>query len=62
MKLSEATDPANNPLTPGGGRFVAEPAADFAQAAIDKAAEARRKAVGDDDWPLIWRTRLEDAT
>ena len=60
MLLSEATDPTMNPyLVDGKGKFVAEPVVDFAQEAINKAREARKKAVGDDDWPLLWRVRPE---
>ena len=60
VPMDEATDEAFNPYSLNAkGRFVAEPVADFAQAAIDKAAEVRRKATGDDDWPLVWDVRLE---
>lgn len=60
--LSEATDPNYNPYSPtASGRFVAEPVADYAQDALNRAAEARRKAAGDTDWPLQWQVRLEKA-
>lgn len=58
--ISEATDPKNNPLSPAAtGRFVWEPVADFAQDALNKTRDERRKAVGDEDWPLLWKVRLE---
>lgn len=60
VPVAEATDEANNPLSPAAtGRFEAEPVIDFAQDAIEKAQEARRKALSnpDDDWPLIWRVK-----
>lgn len=53
--IAEATDPRNNPASAEStGRFVAKPFSDFAQDAVDKAKKARRDAVGDDDWPLLW--------
>lgn len=63
--ISEATDPAYNPYNMDAqGRFVAEPVADYAQDAIERAMKERRKAMGnkDDDWALRWRVRLERAT
>lgn len=61
IALSVATDPRNNPIsTESTGRFVAEPVADFAQDAIDRAKKERRDRVGEgDDWPLLWRVRHE---
>lgn len=60
VPLADATNPKHNPYAVDRtGRFVAEPIVDFAQAAIDQAREARKKAVGNDDWPLIWTARLE---
>jgi len=59
--VSEATDPKFNPYSPDAeGQFVAEPIVDFAQAAIDRALEARRKLIkADEDWPLLWPVHLE---
>lgn len=60
VRISEATDASNNPLsTEATGRFVAVPYTDYAQDALDKARKARRDAVGDDDWPLLWVVRHE---
>jgi hypothetical protein len=61
IPIDAATDPKNHPLLPTAtGRFVAEPVIDFAQDAVEKAKEARRKALGGiDDWPLMWQVRLE---
>lgn len=62
VPVSEATDPANNPFsTSSTGHFVAEPVIDFAQDAIDRAREARAKALKnpEDDWALLWRVRHE---
>lgn len=62
VPIAEATDPNNNPYLPGAsGRFVAVPRADYAQAALDRATEARRKAAGDADWPLQWSVVLQKA-
>ena len=59
--VSEATDPKYNPYAlDAAGSFVAEPVVDYAQAAIDREVDARRKAVSaEDDWPLLWSVRLE---
>lgn len=61
IPVKEATDPANNPFsTESTGKFVAEPVIDFAQDAIEKAKEARRKQVSaEDDWAIFWRVRRE---
>jgi hypothetical protein len=63
VPVKEATDPANNPFsTESTGKFVAEPIIDFAQDAIDRAREARRKAMKnpEDDWALVWKVSRED--
>lgn len=63
IPLAEATDPANNPYAPDAtGSFVAVPIIDFAQDAIDRAREERRKSLQnpDDDWALIWRVHREN--
>lgn len=63
IPLSEATDPAYNPYSPDAkGRFVAEPVVDYAQSAIDKAREDRRKSLQnpDDDWAIFYTVRRED--
>lgn len=59
--MKDATNPAFNPLsTESTGRFVAEPVIDFAQDAIDKAREVRRKLIKpEDDWAISWRVRAE---
>jgi hypothetical protein len=60
IPYADALDPANNPYAPDAtGHFIAEPIADFSAAAIEAAKEARKKAVGNDDWPLVWTARLE---
>ena len=61
VRISEATDAKYNPYSPDAeGTFVAEPLVDYAQAAIDRAVEARRKKVkAEEDWPLLWPVRLE---
>jgi hypothetical protein len=61
VPLSEATDPANNPYDSNAtGRWHVEPVADFSVAMVEKAVAARKKAVGDDDWPLIWSVERRD--
>lgn len=62
IPIADATDPSNNPFAPdAAGRFVAKPVIDFAQDAIDRAREARRKSMQnpDDDWALRWEVELE---
>lgn len=61
IPMKEATDSANNPYsTESTGKFVAEPVIDFAQDAIDRAREARKKLVKpEDDWALLWKVRRE---
>lgn len=62
LLLSEATDPSLSPdAADARGRFVASPVVDFAQTAIDRAKEARRKSLKnpDDDFSLIWSVSPE---
>jgi hypothetical protein len=61
IPMSEATDPRNNPYDPRAtGWFEPIPYADFAKASVETAAEARRRAIPEGDWPLTWVVEKRD--